>query len=256
MDNRSVKHYAPGTAFLSAGVAALRKAVCAALAVATLSAAAPAERRAPGANGEYLSDARNSRAVLVIDAGHGGEDGGAVSYTGAVESEINLAIARKLYLLTGFFGVSAVMTRDSEHIEYSDSAATTREKKREDMRNRIAVTRATPGAVLLSIHQNKFDDARPSGAQVIYAPDGDSEALAVVLQEFLLRYTPKGNRNGAVRDTGQIYLLNNAGCPAVLVECGFLSNPADELRLRSDGYRTLLAAVLLSGFRTYTAIEN
>lgn len=187
--------------------------------------------------------------TLVIDAGHGGADGGAVSEGGLRESEVNLDIALKLYRLAGFLGERAVLTRDGENIEYSDDAVTVREKKRDDMRSRLRVIRAAENAVLISVHQNKYGSPQPSGAQVIYAPDDDSRLLGESVQDALMDALGRGNRRGAVRDGGDIYLLNNAGCPAILVECGFLSNPAEEALLRTDAYRTKLAAAIAGGLR-------
>ncbi|MDR1217955.1 MAG: N-acetylmuramoyl-L-alanine amidase [Oscillospiraceae bacterium] len=187
--------------------------------------------------------------TLVIDAGHGGADGGAVSAGGARESEINLDIALRLYMLAGFLGERAVLTRSSEDIAYSDEAVTVREKKRDDMKQRLAIIHSTENAVLVSIHQNKFDTPGPSGAQVIYAPDDESGALGETVQNALTEYLWRGNRQGAVRDNGAIYLLNNAACPAILIECGFLSNPAEEALLLTGRYRARVAAAIAGALR-------
>jgi N-acetylmuramoyl-L-alanine amidase len=190
-----------------------------------------------------------SERTLVIDAGHGGADGGAVSTGGALESEINLDIALRLYMLAGFLGERAVLTRSGEDIAYSEDALTVREKKRDDMKKRLAVIHSTENAVLVSIHQNKFDTPGPSGAQVIYAPDDESRALGETVQNALMEFLGQGNRQGAVRDNGAIYLLNNAACPAILIECGFLSNPAEEALLLTGRYRARVAAAIAGALR-------
>jgi N-acetylmuramoyl-L-alanine amidase len=191
----------------------------------------------------------DAQRTLVIDAGHGGADGGAVSESGLRESEINLDIALRLYHLAGFLGERAVLTRASEDIEYSGDAVTVREKKRDDMRSRLRVIHAAKNAVLISVHQNKYDSPRPSGAQVIYAPDDDSRLLGETVQGALMEALGRGNRQGAARDDGGIYLLNNADCPAILVECGFLSNPAEEALLRTESHRVKLAMAIAGGVR-------
>jgi N-acetylmuramoyl-L-alanine amidase len=206
------------------------------------------------ARGERATVARVRRVredvAIVIDAGHGGADGGAVSARGTRESEINLDIALRIYALAAFLGQRAVLTRDSEEIDYPPEAVTLREKKREDMRERLAVIRGAGRAVLVSIHQNMYDTSSPSGAQVIYAPTGeDSKYLGETVQEALFRAIGRGNRIGAVRDDGRIYLLNNAGCPAILVECGFLSNPGDEDLLNTGGYRLKVASAVCASAR-------
>jgi N-acetylmuramoyl-L-alanine amidase len=186
--------------------------------------------------------------TLIIDAGHGGDDGGAVSKNGTVESELNLDIAQRVDALAAFFGVRAVMTRETREIEYSEAATTLRARKTEDQKARLALINATPNAVLISIHQNKYPQPGPFGAQVLYAPTEGSEAFGRVMQEMLVASLPAGNRRAAVRVQETIYLMNNISCPALLVECGFLSNPAEEALLNTERYRLRLAAVIAAGY--------
>jgi N-acetylmuramoyl-L-alanine amidase len=217
-----------------------------ALLAAVLSASASAA--VPGTERETrrIQDAPRT---LVIDAGHGGADGGAVSESGLRESEVNLDVALRLYYLVAFLGERAVLTRDGEDIRYSPDAVTIRDKKRDDMKSRLRVLHAAENPVLVSVHQNKYDSPRPSGAQVIYAPDDASRLLGETMQNALTDALGRGNRQGAARDDGGIYLLNNAGCPAILIECGFLSNPEEEALLHTEGYRIKLAAAISAGLR-------
>ncbi|MDR3278483.1 MAG: N-acetylmuramoyl-L-alanine amidase [Oscillospiraceae bacterium] len=197
------------------------------------------------------------RVTLVIDAGHGGEDGGAVSPGGARESVINLDVARRLYQLMGFFGMDAVMTRAAERIQYSESASTVRARKAEDQKNRLSLLRAAENAVLVSIHQNKYTSAGPFGAQVLFAPTGGSEEFAKEMQALLVSSLNPGNHRAAAKIQDSIYLMNNVKCPAVLIECGFLSNPTEEALLQTDAYRLKIAAVIAAGFlRSQPALRD
>jgi N-acetylmuramoyl-L-alanine amidase len=196
------------------------------------------------------ADAAPEDYTVVIDAGHGGEDGGAVSVTGVKESALNLDIAEKLDLILAFYGVRTVMTRTSEDLDYSENSDTIRKKKTEDQKRRLALIQATENALLISIHQNNYPSGGPFGAQAFFAPTNGSEALAGVLQQLLVNALNPKNKRTAVRIPSNILLMNNVSCPAVLVECGFLSNPSEEKLLRTEEYRMKLAAVIAAGYLT------
>ncbi len=185
------------------------------------------------------------RLTFVIDAGHGGEDGGAVGGDGSLESEINLAVALRLDQLLGLCGISALLTRDSAELIYPDSAVTIREKKRADQEYRVSLVNRTERAVLLSIHQNKYSSPGPRGAQVFYGKVDGSEELAKEVQDKLAILC--GDHRKAAPISPEIYLMREAHCPAVLVECGFLSNPEEMELLIDDEYQTKLAAALTAG---------
>ena len=120
-------------------------------------------RKNPAVSGVFEVSFEIQDRVLVIDAGHGGEDGGATSQTGLIESGVNLDIAKRLESLAGFFGIKTAMTRESETIEYPASAKTVRERKAFDQKSRIALINSFENAVLISIHQNKYTDPRSRG---------------------------------------------------------------------------------------------
>lgn len=180
--------------------------------------------------------------TFVIDAGHGGEDGGAVSADGLRESEVNLAVAQRTELLLALCGYRTVMTRRSESIDYPAEADTTRKRKRFDQERRVSLVNETEYAVLLSIHQNQYATAGPSGAQVFFGKQSGSEPFAEKLQILLGLLCEKQRQ--AVPISEDIYLLREADCPAVLIECGFLSNPGDASLLRSEDYRTALSVTI------------
>ena len=189
-------------------------------------------------------------ASLILDAGHGGEDGGAVSVTGATESHINLAVALRMEDLLSFYGVPVTMLR-REDVSLHDSDCTTlREKKVSDLKNRVAAVEAGEDAVLISIHQNTFPQAQYRGTQVFYAPTEGSQPLAAHLQTAVRSALQPENTREVKKIPDTVYLMNHISCPAVLVECGFVSNPDEEALLRDGGYQTRLAAVLTAAWLT------
>lgn len=187
--------------------------------------------------------------TVVIDAGHGGEDGGAVSCTGVKESDINLDIALKVNDLLRLLGRRTRMIR-TEDISVYTAGETLAQKKVSDLKERVRIVSETPGALLLSIHQNTFSDARYSGAQIFYNEAEESKPLADAIQQSF-----SGTLNpGSSRQTKQgegIYLLEHTGCTAVLAECGFLSNPGEEEKLRSAAYQQQIACVLGSSVSNF-----
>ena len=178
------------------------------------------------------------RSVIVIDAGHGGEDGG-----------INLAIAQDLDALLRFLGCETRMTRTEDAAIYSDGARTLREKKASDLKNRVALVNETPNAVLLSIHQNSLPASRRvHGAQAFHARTEGSEALAESVQVALNAAVNPGNEKSRKVIDKSVYLMKNISCPAVLVECGFLSNAEEAARLCETDYQRKLAVTVAAGF--------
>ena len=184
--------------------------------------------------------------TLILDAGHGGADGGAVSVTGTSESALNLAITLKLEALAELYGIAPVLTRQSEDIDYPEDAKTIHAKKVADTKAREALIGSFDDAVLVSIHQNKYTTSQPRGSQVFYAPAEGSQALAEGVQKAL-QGVSEDNRRGVVQIGKDVYLMNHIACPGVLVECGFVSNPAEARLLEDPAYQLKLAAAVLGG---------
>ena len=178
--------------------------------------------------------------TVVIDAGHGGVDGGATSCTGILESRYNLNISLKLEDLFHFLGYKTKMIRRTDISVYT-SGETIAAKKVSDLRQRVRLVMETDEPVLISIHQNTFPDGRYSGAQVFYSPKG--EELARSLQQSLVNSLNPGS-NRTSKPAEGIYLMQHIDCCGVLVECGFLSNPEEEAKLRDDTYQKKLCAVI------------
>lgn len=191
-----------------------------------------------------FSSPRQSDYVLVLDAGHGGEDGGAVSQAGDKESDINLAVVLRMDQLMGFCGVPVTLTRDSDRSIHDPSANTLREKKVSDLRNRVAMIEEIEGALLVSIHQNSYPDPRYSGAQVFYGGAEGSQLWGEYVQEVLRESLDVSNERAAKKIPDTVYLMNHITCPAILVECGFMSNGEEVSLLLTSAYQKKMAAVL------------
>ena len=199
-----------------------------------------------------VSAAQEPAPVIVIDAGHGGEDGGAISVSGLRESGINLEISLRLNDMLRFLGAQTRMIRTEDVSVYTEGD-TIAAKKVSDIKNRVAFVQNTPNAVLISIHQNQFSEEKYRGAQVFYA-DG-SEDLARRLQDALIaQVDPRNHR--ACKPAKDIYLMEHVSCPAALIECGFLSNYAEEQLLRDPSYQKKLAAAIAGSLLTYLEEPN
>ena len=187
--------------------------------------------------------------ILILDAGHGDPDGGATSCTGKLESEFNLEITLRLQDLLHLLGYETRMIRATGSSVYTkgDSIA---QKKVSDLKERVRIVNETENALLLSIHQNNFTDSRYSGAQVFYAAQEDSQTLARQLQSaFLAHLNPGSNRKS--KSAKGIYLMEHIQCPGILIECGFLSNPVEEAKLRTPEYQQQLACVIAATVSTF-----
>lgn len=187
--------------------------------------------------------------TLVIDPGHGGIDGGAISADGTKESDINLAIALKLRAIADFLGQKTVMTREDD--SWRTDAASYSEH--EDLVHRTEIINAAPNAVLFSIHQNCYPTSQPSGAQVLYSRYENSDVLGNLTQNNLIACLDPENRRVAEPAPKKLYITANAKCPAILIECGFMSNNFDVLKLKDESYQLSLAIVLMGSFLQYTS---
>ena len=195
--------------------------------------------------------------VVIIDAGHGGEDGGAVSADGVAESGINLAIAKRVENMLLFLGQETMMTRTGEEAVYSSDAATLREKKVSDLKNRVAMVNEQEHAILLSIHQNSLPShPRVHGAQVFYNTVEPGQAMAESVQQALNQMINGGNEKTIKPIDSSVYLMKNSRAPSLLVECGFLSNADEAKLLQEQDYQLRLAVCIVAGFRQYYINEG
>ncbi len=191
---------------------------------------------------------------VVIDAGHGGEDGGAPGPDGTCEKEYTLPISRNTADFLTVLGYEVTMTR-TEDCMMSDGGAGTR--KMQDMRHRLATARACGDALFVSVHLNRFPQADCRGLQVYYSSNnGESRRLAHCIQEGAVSALQPDNHRVPKAAGSSIYLLDRLDTPAVLVECGFLSNPDEAAMLRRAEYRQELAFVMSCAVAQYAASDQ
>lgn len=186
------------------------------------------------------------RHTIIIDAGHGGVDGGATSCTGVLESQLNLEIALRLNDLLNLLGHRTNMIRTTDISVYTEGE-TVASKKVSDLKHRVKLINGTENAILISIHQNYFTDSRYNGAQVFYSEHEDSSILAKTMQQG---FCAVGSTRAAKQSNG-VYLMEHIQCPGILVECGFLSNPAEEQRLRTPDYQKRLCCIMASAVNIF-----
>ena len=195
----------------------------------------------------------SSSCAVVIDAGHGGEDGGALSPCGIPESQYNLNIALRLERLFHLMGVPTIMIRTEDVSVYTEGK-TLAERKRSDLKERARIANSQ-NSILLSIHQNNFPDGRYSGAQVFYSKTAGSKDLAESLQSSFVQTLNKTSNRKSKQADG-IYLMEHVKNPAVLIECGFLSNVQEEVLLRTPEYQKKLSAVIVVTVKNYMDEPN
>ena len=184
---------------------------------------------------------------VIIDAGHGGFDGGAVAFDGTNEKDINLSIAENLNELLKFYGFSTQMTRTSDRAVTSKNEDI-RTNKKSDMYNRLAFMEKNPDAIFVSIHLNKYTSSAASGAQTFYSDNFEkSKELALQIQNSITGLLEPYNKRTIKKGTSAAFLLFNAKTPAVIVECGFLSNTQDLNRLKDGDYQKKMAFAIANG---------
>ena len=188
--------------------------------------------------------------VLLIDPGHGGMDGGAVSEDGTVESRINLAVGLQLEGIAQLIGMDTKMTRREDISLHDSDIATVRQQKMSDLKNRTDFANSVPSGVLVSIHQNSLPSVRSvRGAQVFYNAVPGSQELAEAVQSALNEHM--NERQKEAKQVGsEVYLMEHTEIPSILVECGFLSNAQDTALLNTQAYQTKLALTILSAARS------
>lgn len=192
------------------------------------------------------------RKTVIVDAGHGGDDGGAIGIDGTVEKDINLDIALKLEKILKFYGFNVIMTRTEDVMTCDDGLDSLRKRKVSDIHNRFDLMGKNPDAVFISVHQNKFEDTSQHGTQVFYSGNNEkSKVLAEAIQTSITSAVQPENVRIVKKSGSGIYLLYHAKIPAVLVECGFISNPDEVKKLKDESYRMKLAILIADGLLKY-----
>ena len=195
--------------------------------------------------------------TVILDPGHGGEDGGAVGWQGTVEKDINLSIALKLRDLLELQGFTVYMTRDEDVMTCDPDLTGITARKKSDMHNRLELMEEHPEAVVLSIHQNLFEQEKYSGAQMFYGKNNPwSKDLAQCIQEAFASMLQPDNTRQIKKGEKDLFLLWQAEDPIVLGECGFLSNPAECGSLTQEEYKSQVAFTILAGLTNWLAANR
>lgn len=204
------------------------------------------------ANLTAFASKNEENVTVIIDPGHGGEDGGAVAEDGTVEKDLNLLIAMKLKALFIQNGFNVITTRETDIAIYDDDLDSLRRKKTSDMKNRLAIFNDNPSNIIISIHQNKFEQSKYHGTQIFYSNNNSQSALLAdeIKKSVISLLQPENKRETKAADKN-IYLLYNCENPAVIVECGFISNPSELNLLKDDEYQGEIALSIFNGFMNH-----
>lgn len=190
--------------------------------------------------------------IIVIDAGHGGMDGGGTSVNGKLEKDINLSILLKVRDMFRSFGYTVYVTRDSDISIHDKGITGVGNQKKSDMENRLALFNKYENSICISIHQNLFTQPQYSGAQMFYSPTNPlNQTIAQTMQnEFVANLQPENNRE--IKESGkELYLCYFTKNPSVMIECGFLSNPQEAALLETDEYQSKVAFTIFSGINKF-----
>ena len=199
-----------------------------------------------------MSDMHLDGFSVIVDPGHGGEDGGASAADGTLEKTINLQIAKKLVSMLNACGYQTILLRESDSLIGDNSLPTMRQRKVSDIRRRLSAVEMNPDSLLISIHQNHFSEIKYSGAQVFYSGnDPRSRLLADSIQDAVVTRLQPENTREIKKSGSNIYLLYHCKTPAVMVECGFLSNPAEAEKLKDEAYQKEMAFSVMCGILNY-----
>lgn len=188
----------------------------------------------------------SSRRTVILDAGHGGRDGGAISVTGTAEKTLNLDTTLTLAAFLRAQGYEVILTREIDtELSHEDGGS----RKMQDLKGRLSVMEDNPGCPFISVHMNKFPQAKYSGLQVYYSQNDEaSKPLADGIQAAVKEHLQPENDRVTKPATSSIFLLHRADSPAILIECGFLSNTEEARRLEDTDYRRTLCLILSSAY--------
>ena len=194
----------------------------------------------------------NASKTIIIDAGHGGFDGGASATDGTVEKDINLQISQKICAILRLNGYNVIMTRESDTGTEDDETETISKRKKSDLLNRLQLMKENPDAIFVSIHLNKFTTSAANGAQVFYTKNyKEAYDLASCVQASIKSHIQPDNVRVVKQGTDSTYLLKNAQVPTIIVECGFLSNKQELEKLKKDDYQSQISFAIVGGIMNY-----
>lgn len=189
--------------------------------------------------------------IIILDAGHGGEDAGACGKDGSLEKDINLSLSLEIGRQLSDSGYTVIYTRTDDRMLYSEDQNVKGLRKLSDLKNRVAVASEYPEALFISVHINSYGDLRYKGLQVYYSTNSPlSRILATAIQENV-RKTLQGDNMRSIKEGDKLYLLKNIGNPAVIIECGFMSNPEECKKLSEKEYQKQLSFSIVCGIIEY-----
>ncbi len=195
--------------------------------------------------------------VIIIDPGHGGFDGGAVANDGTVEKDINLNISKNVYEILNLFGFDVLLTRETDIGTDDNNLNSIAKRKVSDLKNRLSFLNSYENGVFVSVHMNKFTTSTASGAQVFYSKNKEeSLPLASEIQDSIVELIQKNNKRTIKQATKSNYLLYNSQIPAVIVECGFLSNYEELKKLKEDNYQKQISYAIFDGILKFKMKEE
>ena len=197
------------------------------------------------------ADAIPYKRIIILDAGHGGEDPGAIGVTGVYEKDLNLALALEVGRILEEKGYIVIYTRTEDKLLYNEDQNIKGIRKISDLKNRCKAANKYPDSVFVSIHMNSFGDGKYSGLQVYYSPEDEgSRLLADKIQSSVKNSLQKEN-NRTVKQGDGMYLLENTEPTSVLIECGFLTNKAECEKLSQKEYQKELSFAIVCGIIEY-----
>ena len=190
--------------------------------------------------------------VIVLDCGHGGPDGGAVANDGTAEKDINLNLGFKLRELLVEYGYTVVMTRKDDNFICDDHSADLREQNVSDLHNRLKIAESFSNSIFISLHMNKYSVEKYWGSQLFYSPNNkDSIVLADSIRSSLISGTQKGNNRPLKEMDSSVYIIYNATHPALLLECGFISNNKELNNFKDNNYCSKFVFDVFEGINDY-----
>ncbi len=193
--------------------------------------------------------------VVVIDAGHGGEDVGAVGIDGSYEKDLNLQVAIEIGSILSEQGYTVVYTRTEDKLLYNEEENIKGMRKIYDLKNRCKISNTYPDAIFVSIHMNTYGNSKYSGLQVYHKENSDSALLATKIQQSV-KTNVQNENNRQVKPGDSMYVLRNTESESVLIECGFLSNAEECKKLSEKEYQKQLSFAIVYGIIEYDKIKS
>ncbi len=201
----------------------------------------------------YTSTSVSEFDTVILDAGHGGYDGGAVAPDGTLEKDLNLQITKKLKVILELYGYNVILTRIDDNSLHDSDAKTLRQQKVSDIHNREKIIKSNPDTVFVSIHQNNFYDSGVHGAQIFYSDNNPlSHVLAQSVNNSVTKFIQPDNNRGIKKSGTEIYLLYHSDIPSIMIECGFLSNYNDLNKLKNNEFQKEITLAITEGILNYS----